>query len=254
LRAERRRRHLSLETVADLCGLGRSTVHRIDSGLVGSLESYVRISTALFLKPELGFEGRSFARRASSPDADVVHSAMGELEARHFRGLGFPVAIDEPYQHYQFAGRADFVTWDLEQRAMLHIENRTMFPNLQDAAGSFNSKRAYLPAILAERLGIRGGWRSVTHAVVALWSSEVIHVVRLRRSTFQALCPDDLTSFEACWRGEPIDSGSRSVFVLLDPAAERGRKRRYVGLDVADRIEPRYRDYAAAAAVLRRKR
>jgi transcriptional regulator with XRE-family HTH domain len=99
LGAERLRRRLSLDAVAELSGLGRSTVHRIESGDIGSVESYVRISTALSLKPELLFEGRRSTRQASRQDADLVHAAMGELEAAHFGGFGFSVAVDEPYQH-----------------------------------------------------------------------------------------------------------------------------------------------------------
>jgi transcriptional regulator with XRE-family HTH domain len=252
LRAERLRRRLSLEAVAELSGLGRSTVHRIDSGDIGSVESYVRISTALSLKPELLFEGRRSTRQASRQNADLVHAAMGELEAAHFGGFGFAIALDEPYQHYQFAGRADFLAWDLDRRALLHVENRTQFPNLQDAAGSFNAKRAYLPRILADRLSVRGGWLSVTHAIVALWPSEVLHVARLRTSTLAALCPDELAAFEDWWRGDPAGRGSRSVFVLFDPAQSVGRSRRFIGLDAVPRAEPRYRDYAEAAAALRR--
>ena len=54
---------------------------------------------------------------------------MGEYEASHLRALGFKVGIDEPYQHYQFAGRADLVAWDVDARAFLHIENGTRFPD-----------------------------------------------------------------------------------------------------------------------------
>jgi hypothetical protein len=40
---------------------------------------------------------------------------MGEFEARHFRPIVDGVGLDEPYQHYQFAGRADFVAWRLSR-------------------------------------------------------------------------------------------------------------------------------------------
>jgi transcriptional regulator with XRE-family HTH domain len=253
LRAERVARHLTLREVASRAGIAASTLHRLEAGDLATLESYADVAVGLGGRPSLAFEftrsGRSAGRRR---DEDFVHSAMGELEAAHFRGHGFPLAIDEPYQHYQFAGRADFVAWDLDRRALLHVENRTQFPNLQDVAGSFNAKRAYLPAILAERLLPRGAWQSVVHAIVALWSSEVLHTARLRTSTFTAICPGDLKLFDDWWTGSPPDGPGGSVFVLLDPAMSVGRGRRYVGIEAVGRVRGRYRDYAEAASLLRR--
>jgi len=176
---------------------------------------------------------------------------MGELEAGRLRAHGFRVAIDEPYQHYQFAGRADVVAWDVERRALLHIENRTRFPNLQEAAGSFNAKRSYLADELAERWRLPRGWARVDHVIVALWSAEVLHAVRIRTETFRAMCPDDAASFQRWWSGTPRERGISSSFVLCDPSPQVRERYRFATLDDALRIKPRYRDYAEAAARLR---
>jgi len=87
-------------------------------------------------------------------DEDPVHAAMTEAIADRLHGLGLRVATDEPYQHFQFAGRADRVAWDREGVALLHCEQRTRLPNFQDSAGTFNAKRAYLADALAVRLGL----------------------------------------------------------------------------------------------------
>ena len=79
---------------------------------------------------------------------------MSELEAGHLRRLAFPVGVDEPYQHFQFAGRADVAAWDIGRRALLHLENRTRNPDFQEAAGSYNGKRAYLAASIGGRVGV----------------------------------------------------------------------------------------------------
>jgi transcriptional regulator with XRE-family HTH domain len=250
LRNERLRRHLTLEDVAARAGVGRTTVHRTESGEPASLETYARVAAALALRPSLSFVDGSRRDQAARRDEDTVHAAMGELEARHLRTLRYPVSVDEPYQHYQFAGRADLIAWDPAGGSLLHIENRTRFPNLQEAAGSYNAKRAYLPAAVADRLRLRGGWRSVTHALVVLWSAEALHAVRLRRSTFAALCPDAIGGFDAWWRGEPPTAGVTSTLVVLDPAPQLGRRRRLVGFDAVDRIDPRYRGYADAARIV----
>lgn len=178
---------------------------------------------------------------------------MGELEAGHFRSHGFSVAIDEPYQHYQFAGRADLVAWDLERRALLHIENRTRFPDIQGALGSYAAKRSYLANVLAERLGIGGGhWHTVTHVIVALWSAEVLHVLRLRTESFRVACPDPATDFHGWWAGNPAaSSGVTSSLLLFDPSSNVPDARRFATLDDLARLQPRYRGYTDAVTRLK---
>jgi hypothetical protein len=173
---------------------------------------------------------------------------MGELEARHLRSVGCQVGIDEPYQHYQFAGRADLVAWQQDARALLHIENRTRFPDLQEMAGAYNAKRAYLGAAIGKRLGI-SRWASETHVLAALWSAEVLHAIRLRPDTFRSLCPDDVSLVRAWWAGEPPTDGQSSILVVLDPLAT-NRQRLFVGLDETPTVRPRHRGYAEVARQL----
>lgn len=173
---------------------------------------------------------------------------MGEFEARHLRALGFSVGIDEPYQHYQFAGRADVLAWDVERRALLHIENRTRFPDLQEMAGSYNAKRAYLAASIGERVGI-SRWAAETHVIAGLWSAEVLHTLRLRPETFRSICPEDGSAFRLWWSGEPPGSGSTSSLIVLDPVAS-GRERPFVTLPGALHVRPRHGGYADLARSL----
>jgi transcriptional regulator with XRE-family HTH domain len=167
LREERIRRRLTLSVVAKLAGVGLTTVHDIEAGELGSLETYVRLADALRLRAEFGLEDPRRREPLTRRAADPVHAVMGEAEAAHLRAIGFAVGLDEPFQHYQFAGRADLVAWSAEHAALLHIENRTRFPDLQDALGSFNAKRRSLGAEMAERAGI-ALWRSETHVMAAL--------------------------------------------------------------------------------------
>ena len=73
-------------------------------------------------------------------------------------------------------------------------------------AGSFNQKRAYFGDAFGKRAGVRA-WRSETHVISALWSSEVLHALGLRTSSFRALCPDPANDLEAWWKGETPTSG-----------------------------------------------
>ncbi len=248
LRDARQARGWSVAELARRAGVSRSFAYRAEAGRPTSVMAVARLALALGLRLEPALIDPRRREVRADPGADVVHSAMGEGEARHLRGLGFTVGIDEPYQHYQFAGRADVVAWDLGRRALLYIENRTRFPNLQETAGSYNAKRAYLAAALGERLGVRR-WASETHLIAGLWSSEVLHVLRLRTESFRALCPDGPDAFEGWWAGTPPRAGTSSALIVLDPVA-RGRQRRFIGLAPALTARPRFHGYADAAARL----
>jgi transcriptional regulator with XRE-family HTH domain len=243
----RRRRHWTLRELGDRAEVSPSMVHAVDHGSAASLETYVAIAAALDLELRLDLvDPRTRATTARAEDP--VHAAMGEMFATRLASQGFPVAIDEPYQHFQFAGRADLLAWDLDRRALLHVENRTRFPNVQEAIGSYNAKRRYLPAVMAERLGIRHGFSSVTNVMAGLGSNEVIHVVRIRSATFRAVCPDDTSAVDGWWSGSPFDrGGSTSAFVLVDPADGA-----IIGLEsaVLPTTRPRYRGYAATVEAL----
>jgi transcriptional regulator with XRE-family HTH domain len=245
IREERRRRRLSLRQLADGAGLSREAIRRLEAGAAGSVEAYARVAAALAHRPELHLvdpRGRPLRRTE-----DPAHSWMGDVEAARFQGFGLGTSLDEPFQHYQFAGRADLIAWSLERRALLHVENRTQFPNLQEAAGSYNAKRAYLAAAVADRLKVRGGFVSVGHVMVCLRSADVVHTLRLRTASFRALCPDGADAFEAWWIGDPPRASVTSSLVVLDPL-ERPRSRRWVDFAGALTARPRYSGYADAVA------
>jgi hypothetical protein len=225
-------------------------VHAAEAGRPASLETYVRLARALRLRPELEIldprRRETGLRRAEDP----VHAAMGETQAEHLKRLGFRVGMDEPFQHYQHAGRADVVAWSEAEAALLHIENRTRFPNLQEAFGSFNAKRAYLGAELGVRAGV-GRWRSETHIIAALWSAEALRSIRLHRASFEAVCPDAALALDDWWRGRAPACGRRAILAIFDPRKGRRNDRaRWASLEDLARVRPRYRGYAEALAAL----
>jgi hypothetical protein len=242
---------MTIRELAALAGVGASTLYAAESGQVAGLDTYVRLARALRLRLELTLADPRRRGPVPAPDVDPVHAAMGEMEAAHLRNLGFKTQLDEPYQHFQFAGRTDLIAWSTERSALLHVENRTRFPNLQEAFGSFSAKRAYAGREIAERVGLPR-WRSETHVVVALWSAEVLHAVRLHQASFASLCPDGIEAFEAWWRGEPPATGRVSAMLLFDSIEGRRRdRRRWVALAEAATARPRYAGYADALAALR---
>src|SRR5262245_6405548 len=252
IRTARLGRRWTMRELAARADVSAGTVHAVESGRQMSLETYARLAAALGLRPDLVL---SDPRRPAREGSDLVHAAMADLDAAHLQRHGFSVAIDEPYQHFQFAGRADVLAWSIERRALLHIENKTRLQDLQELAGTFNAKRRYLPVVMAERIGLGArGWDSVTHVLATLWSSEVLHVLRLRRATFDAICPDPADAFGAWWSGDRSEPDVTSTLIALDPDPElSGRRARWIGAAAAARAHPRYRDYADAATILSRR-
>jgi hypothetical protein len=55
--------------------------------------------------------------------------------------------------------------------------------------------------------------------MAGLWSSEVLHVLRLGRATFAALCPDAPDAFHAWLAVEEPPDGVTSSLVVLDPVS-----------------------------------
>lgn len=247
IQEERQRRGWTLTELARRARLSVGAVSGVEAGRLATVETYARLAVALGSSLEMTLVDRR--RRSGREPTDIVHAAMGEIEAAWLQRQGYRVGLDHPYQHYQFAGRADVIAWSAEPSILLHIENRTRFPDLQSAAGSFNAKRQFLARTLAEQMGL-GRFVSETHVMIGLWSAEVIHTVRLRRASFRALCPDGDDRLRGWLRGAPPLSGRSSSFVLLDPFA-RGRQRRMVNLaDVLAGVRPRVRGYRDAAARL----
>jgi transcriptional regulator with XRE-family HTH domain len=250
---ERRRRRMTIRDLAAKAGVSVGTVHGIEAGVRGSLEMYVRLTRALGhgLDVAMMDPGR---RGPSRGDIDIVHAAMGELEVAELMPHGVRVAADEPWQHFHFAGRADVAAWVLEQSALLHLENRTQLPDVQDATGRFNTKRRYLGEALWRGLGFDGRPRSETHVMVALWSSEILRVLRQRPATFRSTFPDPPDAFFDWLSGRIPTHGRTTSFVLLDPFAT-GRQRQFLELDAAiDSARSRVHGYAEAAELLRRRR
>jgi len=254
VRAERHRRRLKLSEVGELAGVAPATVHYVETGRTSSMETYVRVARALHLRLEIDLVDPRRRRTKDERPVDPVHAAMGEFEVARFRKLGFGTRVDEPYQHFQFAGRGDAVAWSAEG-ALRHIENKTEFRDLQDAFGAFSAKRAYLGRELAERLGVKR-WTSHTHVMAVLPSVEALRAIRRHRASFSSVCPDPPGSFVAWWSGRPPGSGSHSTLVVLDPI-ETGKApaavpaQRWIGLEDIDSAKPRYRNYKEAAAALR---
>jgi len=251
VRAARRRRRWSCDRLADEAGVSRTLVYLVERGEPTTFETYVRLGAALGLRVDLAFEDpRAKGRQVRSQDP--VHAAIVEQLAARYAAQARLVAVDEPFQHYQFAGRADLAVVDPAGPDLLHHEVKTAIPNLGELAGAWNVKRQYLARALAERHASRGGFRSVTHVLTIAWTADCLHVVRLRRATLRALGPDSAAAFAAWWDGgRPRAPGVTATVVLLDPV-DRPRAPIWVGLEEARTARTRHKGYAALLDALGR--
>jgi transcriptional regulator with XRE-family HTH domain len=95
IREARLRRHWSLKRLACAAGVSAAVAYRAEAGEPTSVEAVSRLIHALGLRLEFALTIRGGETARHGP-RDLVHSAMGEFEARHLRELGRPVGVDEP--------------------------------------------------------------------------------------------------------------------------------------------------------------
>ncbi len=250
VREARMRRRWTTERLAAEAGVSRTMVYLVERGERSTMETYARLGAALGLRLEASLDDpRS---RARPPRAeDPVHAAIVEMLAARYAAQGRLVTADEPFQHYQFAGRADVAVVDPAGPDLLHHEVKTAIPNVGELAGAWNVKRRYLARALATRHADRNGFRSVTHVLTVAWTAECLHVLRMREASIRSLGPDDAAAFAAWWRGDvPAAPRATATVVLLDPV-QRPRAAPWLGLDALRQARPRHDGYVALLGALR---
>lgn len=250
VRAARVRRRWTTERLALEAGTSRSLVYLVERGDTTTIETYARFGAALGLRFEVSLEDPRTKARPGRAE-DPVHAAIVEALAARYAAQGRLVGADEPFQHFQFAGRADVTAVDPVGPDLLHHEVKTAIPNVGELAGAWNVKRQYLAQALADRHAIRGGFRSVTRVLTIAWTADCLHVLRLRGATIRSLGADAPDAFARWWDGaRPVATGITSTVVVFDPV-ERPRAPAWAPLDDLGALRPRHRGYADLLRELR---
>ncbi|MFH0751029.1 MAG: helix-turn-helix domain-containing protein [Chloroflexota bacterium] len=250
VRAARVRRRWTTGRLADQAGVSRTLVYLVERGEPTTMETYARLGGALGLPLEVSLEDPRTKARPGRAE-DPVHAAIVETLAARYAAQDRLVAVDEPFQHFQFAGRADVTAVDPAGPDLLHHEVKTALPNVGELAGAWNVKRQYLAPAVAQRHGFRHGFRSVTHVLTIAWTADCLHVLRIRGATFNSLGPDAPDAFARWWEGgRPDAPGITSTVVIVDPI-DRPRAPTWASLGDHGADRPRHRGYADLLRELR---
>jgi transcriptional regulator with XRE-family HTH domain len=218
-------RDLRQEDVADRAGVSRSTISRLERGLVDGMtvSSLRAISRALGMPSILSFGWRS-------PEVerlrDRLHAAMVEQVVSMLVKLGWESAPERSFNHYGERGSADILAWHAASRALLVVETKSRLYDLQDALVTLDRKRRLLPGLAARDLG----WRAQVVGVVLVLPemSTHRHVVERHAATFRAAFPQRQWEIRE-WLARPT-ADLRGLWFLPvshdDGIGQRARRRR----------------------------
>jgi transcriptional regulator with XRE-family HTH domain len=168
IRAIRIRRRLRQEDLAQLAGVSRATVSRLERGHLDtvSLASIRAVAKALDVRVDLmpRWRGGDLDRLLNAR-----HSALHEQVARSFARL--PGWLAEPEVSFAIHGERgiiDILAWHSARRALLVIELKTEIADVNELVGTIDRKRRLADKVARER-GWDVGAGVTTSATTSVW-------------------------------------------------------------------------------------
>lgn len=203
IRLVRQRRGWRQQDLADKSGVSQSAVSRMELGRLGpqSIDSVRAVAAALEIRVDL-------VPRWRAGDLDRLasgrHSALHESVARMFRDQlpAWVLAPEVSFAIYRDRGVIDILAWHPGQRALLVIELKTEFVDMNETIGTFDRKRRLARQIARER-----GWDPVTVSAWMIVSSSRTNRRRAdaHEAMLRAALPDDNRAMRR-WLREPEGS------------------------------------------------
>jgi transcriptional regulator with XRE-family HTH domain len=164
IRAIRIRRRLRQEDLAQLAGVSRATVSRLERGHLDtvSLASIRAVAKALDVRVDLmpRWRGGDLDRLLNAR-----HSALHEQVARSFARL--PGWLAEPEVSFAIHGERgiiDILAWHSARRALLVIELKTEIADVNELVGTIDRKRR-----LADKVARERGWDLSAGVTTSVW-------------------------------------------------------------------------------------
>jgi transcriptional regulator with XRE-family HTH domain len=182
------RRHLRQRDLAARAGVSQTLVSRLERGHLSetSLERIRRVGTALDLRVDVvgRWRGGELDRLLAAG-----HSALHESVAAHLRTLAaWRFASEVSFAHFGERGVIDILAWHEQSRALLVIELKTEFVDLNELLGTLDRKRRNAMQIARER-----GWieraASVSAWVIVTDNSVNRHRARDHRAMLSTAYP-----------------------------------------------------------------
>ena len=161
VRAVRVRKGLRQQDVADVAGVSRSTVSRLEAGNVGRLSLGIveRVASVVDVRTELagrwrGGDGERLLSWRHSLLADRVTAAL----RAH---AGWLVVPEASFSIYGERGVIDQLCWHAASSHLLLVELKTEFVDINEMLGTLDRKARLAPRVASER-----GWRP---RLVSVW-------------------------------------------------------------------------------------
>ncbi|HET7685331.1 MAG TPA: helix-turn-helix transcriptional regulator [Candidatus Limnocylindria bacterium] len=152
LRTLRRHHHLTQARLAEVSGVSRSAIQRLETGQAGRVRLDVldRLAAALGarLLVSVAWQGAALDRLL-----DAGHARLQNAIADMLAAAGWQVAVEVSFNHYGDRGRCDVLAFHPRTGILLVVEVKTAVGDLQDLLGRLDVK-----ARLGPHLAALQGW------------------------------------------------------------------------------------------------
>ena len=232
VRSERRRVGLRQVDLAARAGVSRSTVSRVENGLLSGLTVGAIRQVADAVGIQLPFSPRSLRGGSIERQIDWRHAALVEAVVERLVRLGWETVVEYSFNDYGDRGSVDILGWQPEARALLIVETKSDLRNVQETLHSLDVKVRVVPRLVR----VERGWQAEAVGVVMVLADLRVERQRVERhrSTFDAALPARTVEVRR-WlerpagplRGISFLQISQPVGVMREPAGH-GRVRRAV--------------------------
>jgi transcriptional regulator with XRE-family HTH domain len=201
VRSERRRLGLRQADLAEIAGVGKSTVARLECGRLSEMTITAARTVAAAVGIELPFAPRSRRGASIERQVDWRHAALVEAVLGRLAALGWETTVEYSFNHYGDRGSVDLLAWHRDARALLIVEVKSDLRNVQETLHALDVKRRVVPMLVrTER-----GWTADSLGVVMVLSDLGVERGRdgQHAATFDATLPARTVEVRR-WLARPI--------------------------------------------------
>lgn len=219
IRALRRRRGWTQETLATEAGISRSAIQRIERGRAdeAAVDKLVRVTAALgaTISVRILWQGEALERLLDEAHATLVDATLDLL-----RREGWEVATEVSFNLDRERGSIDILAFHAATGTLLVIEVKSVVPDLQGMLHGIDRKARIAPRIVRER-----GWRvrSVARLLILPDDRTARRRVAAHAATFATALPARTVEVRH-WIRNPVGPLAGILF-LGRPGESAGRHR-----------------------------